>query len=123
MLAKEFGQYLQDLRLKANLSLRQVELKTGVSDSYLSQLENGKRGYPKPAILKKLAPVYKVSYQNLLKAAGIIESGEFVYTPPEDTSPLESVIREFRAMKKDEQYETIKKLFDLIAEDKPKKRK
>ena len=122
MTAIEFGFYLKELREKAELTIRQVEIKSGISNSYLSLIENGKRGIPKPSILKKLAPVYKVPYEELLKAAGIIEMDGFVYTPPDDLSVLENIVKEFKAMKKDEQYETIKKLFDLITEDKPKKR-
>lgn len=117
----QFGTYLKSLRLARNLTTRQVEIYSGVSNSYLSQLENGKRGIPKPAILKKLAPIYKVSYEELLRAAGIIETGEIVYTPPEEES-FDTIIKEFKSMEKDEQYEVIKTLFDLIAEDKPRKK-
>jgi transcriptional regulator with XRE-family HTH domain len=120
---EEFRKYLKELRLERNLTLEQVELKSGVSNGYLSQVENGKRGIPSAKVLKKLAPVYKISPDELLKAAGIIEVDEFVYTPPKDLSPLESFVRELSNMSKDEQYDTMKELFKLIAEDKPKKGK
>lgn len=119
----EFRNYLKELRLERNLTLEQVELRAGVSNGYLSQVENGKRGIPSAKILKKLAPVYKVPQEELFKKAGIIEAGEFVYTPPEDLSPLESFVRELSNMSKDEQYETMKELFKLISEDKPNEKK
>lgn len=123
MTAIEFGSYLKRLREKAELTIRQVEIKANISNSYLSLLENGKRGIPKPSILKKLAPVYKVAYEELLKAAGIIEIDGFVYTPPEDTTPLENFVKEFSVMDKDQQYEAMKELFGMILEDKDTKKK
>jgi len=68
------------------LTLEQVEIKSGVSNGYLSQVETGKRGIPSAKILKKLAPVYKIPYEELLKAAKIIE-GEPVAEPRLPISP------------------------------------
>ncbi|WP_084413464.1 helix-turn-helix domain-containing protein [Desulfovirgula thermocuniculi] len=73
MKAAEFGRYLQHLRKKRGLTIRQVELASGVSNSYLSQIENGKRGIPSPEILKKLAPVLHVSYKELMVKAGYLD--------------------------------------------------
>jgi transcriptional regulator with XRE-family HTH domain len=119
--ADEFGIYLKGLREKRGLTIRQVEIQAGISNSYLSLLENGKRGIPKPSILKKLAPVYKAPYEELLKEAGIIETKDFVYTPPEPEylSFLEDFAKKFREEDKDQQYDTIKKLFEIM--DKKKK--
>ena len=68
-----FGIYLKQKRLLKNLSLHEVEKLSKVSNSYLSQVETGKRGIPKPQILKSLAPCYGLSYEELMKAAGYIE--------------------------------------------------
>ncbi|ULG72973.1 helix-turn-helix domain-containing protein [Macrococcus brunensis] len=76
MEAKEFGKYLKKLRLENGYTIRQVEMKTEISNAYLSQIENGKRGVPSAAILKKLAPVYKVGYTELFQAAGYIDEDE-----------------------------------------------
>lgn len=76
MEAKEFGQYLKKLRLENGYTIRQVEMKTEISNAYLSQIENGKRGVPSAAILKKLAPVYKVGHADLLQSAGYIDEDE-----------------------------------------------
>lgn len=68
----DFGKYLKKLRTERSLTIRQVEVFSGVSNSYLSQLENGKRGIPSPDTLKKLAPVYRISYEELMSAAGYL---------------------------------------------------
>lgn len=88
-----FGKYLKELREKNKLTLRQVEIQSGVSDSYLSQVETGQRGVPKPDIIKKLAPVYKTAYEELLVAAGYLNSslvqsaGRVNRSPENETSP------------------------------------
>jgi len=66
----ELGPYLRRVRKELNLTLRAVEEKTGISNAYLSQLENNKIFYPSPKILYKLARCYKVSYEYLMKLAG-----------------------------------------------------
>lgn len=83
-----FGKYLKDLRVAAHLTLRQVEIQAGVSDSYLSQVENGKRGIPSADILKKLAPVYGVPYEEMLVAAGYLPAG-YSSVPPANAIPLD----------------------------------
>ena len=47
-----------------------MEEETGVSNSYLSQLESGKIAKPSPQILKKLANFYSISYNWLMDLAG-----------------------------------------------------
>jgi transcriptional regulator with XRE-family HTH domain len=69
---QEFGEYIKKLRKDRNLTIRQVELYAGVSNSYLSLLENGKRDIPSPEILKKLATAYKVDYNDLMDKAGYL---------------------------------------------------
>lgn len=64
------GFELRKARIAAGLKLRGVESATGVSNAYLSQLETGKAENPSPAVLRKLATLYKVRYETLLAAAG-----------------------------------------------------
>lgn len=78
MTAEEFGKYLKKLRVKRNLTTRQLEIQSGVSNSYISQIENGKRGIPKPNILKKLFPILRVPYEELMKAAGYLKQNETI---------------------------------------------
>jgi transcriptional regulator with XRE-family HTH domain len=79
----EFGEYLRKLRNKRNLTTNQVELYAGVSNSYISLLENGKRGIPSPEILRKLASLYRVSYDELMTKAGYLEDYKAEIKQPE----------------------------------------
>lgn len=76
MNADEFGNYIKGLRKSKNMTIRQVELYSGVSHSYISQLENGKKGIPSPPVLKKISKAMKVSYDLLMEKAGYIEQDE-----------------------------------------------
>ncbi len=69
----EFGEYFRKLREAQRLSLRETGAKTGVSVSYIHQIETGKRKPPGPEILRRLAPAYNVPVRDLLKAAGYME--------------------------------------------------
>jgi len=64
------AQLLKSSRQSAALSLRNVEKQTGISNAYLSQLENGRTRNPSPHVLSKLARVYGVDYSDLMDAAG-----------------------------------------------------
>lgn len=66
------GDYLRNLRDALRMTLREVEKSAGVSNAYLSQLENGKLKRPSPQILHKLAGVYRVSYESLMEKAGYL---------------------------------------------------
>lgn len=72
MQAENFRRYLRKTRKDKKLTLRQIEVYSGVSNSYLSQVESGKRGIPSPDILEKLAPILKVSYEELMREAGYL---------------------------------------------------
>lgn len=74
MEAIDFGNYLRGLRKDKGLTIRQVELYSGVSNAYLSQLENGKRGIPSPDILRKLSDCLDISYEELMKKAGYLDN-------------------------------------------------
>lgn len=68
----QFGIHLKELRNEAGLTIRQLEEKSGVSNAYLSQLENGKRSLPSPEILKKIHEPLNVSYEELMEKAGYV---------------------------------------------------
>lgn len=77
MKAKEFGKYIKKIREEKELTIRQLELYSGISNSYLSLMENGKRGVPSAGIIKKLAVGLKTPYEDLLSKAGYLdENGE-----------------------------------------------
>lgn len=66
----EIGDFLKTQRKRHGLTLRQVEEKTGISNSYLSQVERGKRT-PSPDVLGRLAPVYGIAVSELWARAGL----------------------------------------------------
>lgn len=68
-MAGPFGAYLKALRHQRGLTLKQVEEQTQVSNTYLSQMEQGKRGVPRARILKQLASAYGVSVADLIDAS------------------------------------------------------
>ena len=70
------GATLRRLRDGRGLSLRDVEELTGLSNGYLSLLENDKVKHPKPPVLYKLAEALGASYPELMERAG--------YVPPAD---------------------------------------
>lgn len=82
-----FGQYLKRLRRRKKLTLRQLSDLTGISDSYLSLIEKGKRGAPRPEYLKRLAEALGVSYDEMLAKAGYRE-------PERKEVPLEEALQE-----------------------------
>lgn len=73
---KSLGQELQTARKLKMLSLREVEAATGISNPYLSQLENDKIQKPSPQFLGKLAAIYDLDFQIIMEAAGYIAPGK-----------------------------------------------
>jgi SOS regulatory protein LexA len=100
---KEFGSYLKKLRLESGLTIRQLEEKSGVSNGYLSQLENGKRGLPKPDILRKIHEPLGVDYDELMEKAGYISSETRTDLLPETLQTMDS-------------YEALQELIENAAE-------
>ena len=88
----DFGDYLRSLREGQKMSLREAAAKTGVSVSYITQIENGRRKAPGPEVLKKLAPAYNVPVRDLLKAAGYLDDIKEI----KPVSDEEEVDRAFR---------------------------
>ena len=72
--ARALGDYLRTLRAARRMTLRDVEQSAGVSNAYLSQLEQGKIAHPSPHILHKLAIHYAISYEDLMAKVGYIDS-------------------------------------------------
>ena len=67
----KLGLFLKELRIKNNLTTKQVEMKTGISNSYISLIERDKRK-PSVEILHKLAKAYRVKTENLLRFMGYL---------------------------------------------------
>ena len=73
---KTLGQVLKESREKSNKTLREVEESTGISNAYLSQLENEKIKKPSANVLYKLSEIYEVELDTFLAAAGIIDKNK-----------------------------------------------
>ncbi len=70
---EDIGQMLK--RLRGDTSLRGVQRLTGISNAYLSQIEKGLR-HPGPKLLRRLAALYGVGLQGMLKKAGYLDREE-----------------------------------------------
>lgn len=71
--SKQFGGYLREQRKKKGLTLVELSEKSGVSQPYLSQIENGKGGIPSPEILFKLTSPLGLTHAHLMIKAGHIQ--------------------------------------------------
>lgn len=69
-----FGPYLKQLREQQCYSINQLAEAAGISNSQISRIENGVRGVPKPATIRKLADALSVPYADMMKQAGYIEA-------------------------------------------------
>jgi transcriptional regulator with XRE-family HTH domain len=65
---------LATLRETKGVSLRELQTATGISNAYLSQLEQGKAEKPAPDKLEAIARFYEVPYMELMRAAGYVEA-------------------------------------------------
>jgi transcriptional regulator with XRE-family HTH domain len=67
-----FGEYIKNVRIRKELSLKELSKRSGISHPYISQIENGKRNIPKPEMIKKLAKGLGINYFDLLSEAGYL---------------------------------------------------
>jgi HTH-type transcriptional regulator, competence development regulator len=86
------GEQLRQVRRVKNVSLREVERATGISNAYLSQLENGDATNPSPHILHKLAEFYEVPYISLMKTAGYLEETQATKNRPSPPTSIQAVL-------------------------------
>lgn len=70
-----FGKYLRSLRRAKKMTISEVDKLTGMSHSYLSQIERGERN-ASPAILRQLSIALGVTYIGLLIKAGYVKEEE-----------------------------------------------
>lgn len=68
----ELGAFIRTQRERANLSLRRLADKAGISNPYLSQIERGIRK-PSAEILKSLSRALEISANSLYSKAGLID--------------------------------------------------
>ncbi|MDX1469261.1 MAG: helix-turn-helix transcriptional regulator [Acidimicrobiia bacterium] len=68
----DVGKFIRQQRERANMSLRRLAEKAGISNPYLSQIERGIRR-PSADILKNLSRALEISANTLYKRAGLID--------------------------------------------------
>lgn len=68
----DLGEFIRYQRERANLSLRRLADKAGISNPYLSQIERGIRK-PSAEILKSLSRALEISASSLYAKAGLID--------------------------------------------------
>jgi transcriptional regulator with XRE-family HTH domain len=72
-LPQDIGSFIRDLRQTAKISLRQLADRAGVSNPYLSQIENGLRK-PSAEVLQQIASALRVSTPAMYLRAGLLDS-------------------------------------------------
>jgi transcriptional regulator with XRE-family HTH domain len=85
----DVGTYIREQRRKAQLSLRKLAERAGVSNPYLSQIERGLR-QPSAKILKGIATALEVSAETIFTQAGILD----VEPQGAESSVLRSILRD-----------------------------
>lgn len=80
----DIGEFIKEQRERANLSLRRLADRAGISNPYLSQIERGIRR-PSAEILKRLSRALEISAESLYTRAGLIDEG------PETPTVVEAV--------------------------------
>ncbi|MDT5105941.1 MAG: hypothetical protein QOI25_3454 [Mycobacterium sp.] len=73
--AQDIGGFIRSQREAAQVSVRQLAEKAGVSNPYLSQIERGLRK-PSADVLNQIAKALRVSAEVLYVRAGILEPSE-----------------------------------------------
>lgn len=97
--AQDIGSFIRAQREAAQVSLRQLAERTGVSNPYLSQIERGLRK-PSAEVLAQIAKGLRVSAEVLYLRAGILEESrvnsvrDAVLTAPELTERQRQVLVE-----------------------------
>jgi transcriptional regulator with XRE-family HTH domain len=74
-MASDIGSFIRDLRENAQVSVRQLAERSGVSNPYLSQVERGLRK-PSADVLNQIAKALRVSAEVLYVRAGILEPSD-----------------------------------------------
>src|SRR3984885_12147513 len=73
-MASDIGSFIRTQRENAQVSVRQLAERAGVSNPYLSQVERGLRK-PSAEVLNQLAKALRVSAEVLYVQAGMLEPG------------------------------------------------
>lgn len=67
---KELGAFIKAAREERALSIREAAELCGMSNAYLSQIENGKISRPSPETIRKISGLYQMPFEVLMEKAG-----------------------------------------------------
>ena len=70
MTEKQFGKFIRESRKQKGLTTSELAKTTGISQSYISQIETGNRGIPTEEILLKFAKGLDIDYSEVINKAG-----------------------------------------------------
>lgn len=112
-----FGKELRNIRLNRDLLLKNMADALGVTSSYLSAIEHGKKSVPKNMI-SKLAMLFDLSEKEIsnLKAAQNISSDEVKISLNGLTSDQKKMANAFARRLTDLSDEEMKKMWEFIKE-------
>lgn len=82
----DLGAFIRQQRERANISLRRLADKAGISNPYLSQIERGLRK-PSADILKSIARGLSIQAEALYQRAGLLDEG---FDPPTVVESIEA---------------------------------
>jgi len=100
--ASDIGSFIRSQRETAQVSMRQLAERSGVSNPYLSQVERGLRK-PSADVLRQIAKALRVSAEVLYVQAGILEPRDAsqvrdaIVTDTEITEPQKQVLLDIYA--------------------------
>lgn len=110
---RNIGKRIARLRKNKGLSARKLARLSGVSQAYISQIENGVYSNPHPDILEKLARVLEVTHMELMLEAGLIKETDHLEKSIE-SNKLKLVKRKNKALKTDKKLTGIHQNIELI---------
>lgn len=94
-----YGSLQRKIRNEAKLSIRALSELSGVSHSYLSQVENGTRPTPSPDVIKKISDALKYDYFAMMREAGYMnhvkQFGDYIKSERlKNSNSLETISKE-----------------------------
>jgi transcriptional regulator with XRE-family HTH domain len=106
------AQVLREARARSQLSLRDVEERTGIRSGHLSQIETGGIAKPEMALLWDVAALYGLDFGQLLSLAGYPDGGPGRQA---DRHRMTVAMRAMGELTPDEQHEALRFMASLKA--------
>jgi transcriptional regulator with XRE-family HTH domain len=110
MINNEFGSYLKKLRQRNDLTIMEVEIKSGVSSGSISRMESGKQD-PSPDLLRKLAPALGVIYEEMMVEAGFLDEIPNYSDVPDDIRNIIGICEKLTPEQRQKLTDMIKVMF------------